>query len=53
MRNNYEVIADGMYVTTEYKGTNLQEAIEAFKRVDESKWANAIIYINGEKVSFR
>ena len=53
MTNSYLVIADGMYVSTEYEGTNLQDAIEVFKRIDECKCANAIIYINGEEVTFK
>jgi hypothetical protein len=51
--NKYLVIADGLYVSKEYEGTNLGDAIEAFKRIDGNDFVNAFIYINGEKVQFK
>lgn len=53
MKNTYTVIANGSQsVTVEYKGTDLAEAIANFKRIDESRYLKADIYINGEKVKF-
>ena len=34
MNDFYIVIYDGLYVTTEYEGENLEEALEAFRDCD-------------------
>lgn len=53
MKNTYTVVANGVNVSIEYKGTDLAEAIATFKRVDESRFYIAHIYINGEEVKFK
>lgn len=39
----YEVVCDGMYTTTEYKGTDLKEALEIFN--DFAKYTKTSGYI--------
>ena len=53
MKKTYTVIADGRYsITVVYKGANLAMAIRAFKNIEESRYLNAHIFINGKQVNF-
>lgn len=51
--NTYEIIAETQWsVTTEYKGTNLEEAIAIFHELDDSQKCAVFFYINHERVEF-
>lgn len=51
--NTYEIIAETKWsVTTEYRGTNLEEAIAIFHLLDDSKKCAVFFYINHERVEF-
>ena len=51
--NTYEIIAETKWsVTTEYKGTNLEEAIAIFHELDNSPMTVVFFYINNERVEF-
>lgn len=49
--NHYTIIAEVKgNVSNEYKGTNLEEALKIFRRLDSSKYCTVYFYINDELV---